>query len=151
MQYRHGYPSKMSRKKCRGKNVADKMSRIKMSLIYNVAGKNVADKNVVVKNVADKNVADKNVADVRTIMFVLEFLYSNLQSQVVSNTPQIIGSWTKSIVCLNGFDSFGGIFIDPFAGWRLLAGDVLLQFHFVHAFLFLDSFNELPDTGMMST
>jgi hypothetical protein len=53
----------MSRRKCRGKNVADKMSRITMSLIYNVADKNVADKNVAVKNVADKNVADKNVAD----------------------------------------------------------------------------------------
>jgi len=52
------YPSKMSRRKCRGKNVADKMSRITMSLIYNVADKNVADKNVAVKNVADKNVVD---------------------------------------------------------------------------------------------
>src|SRR5688572_25054976 len=57
------FPSKMSRRKCRGKNVADKMSRITMSLIYNVADKNVADKNVAVKNVAVKNVAVKNVAD----------------------------------------------------------------------------------------
>ena len=38
-----GFPSKMSRRKCRGQNVADKMSRIKMSLIYNVALQNVAN------------------------------------------------------------------------------------------------------------
>ena len=33
-------PIKMSPLKCRGKNIAIKMSRIKMSLHYNVAGEN---------------------------------------------------------------------------------------------------------------